>query len=450
MKKIEIGRVGFDVIRLIGFDYPSKGFIEPVIEHCAKKDGKYRTDLANREGIRATRKKVSIKGSYYLVQFGNHGDSPFFSITVYAKFLSFLKKEGKPGEVPINNIENMRVCDIWEALNCIDDDLYTRYDIRLSYKQENIRIARAEINKTFFMDFPFEAYRRSLDQISHIFRTSKKTGAGIFLGKNQTDLETYYILQGSTISIKVYDKGRQLQKELGDFAQNQHIIPHGSLIRVEITSNEQNLRKLVELNNTEERESETSRMDVLLYKVTDASLEAYFESYFERAFQLIDQETAGFFYVDIDVIKKLHVDNKSDISMVQKIPPVYYYILNAALELIELTHQDKMLAKNLLDNLYIAESSTGISKLPDLDSLIEFLQLDTTIIHKHGLIDALRERYYGSGWNSEDPEKMYLQAGMHYREFKEKILFPVSDNLKWEVLNNQGQKIYQISKVPKQ
>ena len=427
--KFEIGKAGFDVISLIGFELPSKTYEEPVIDHCIQDStGEYSTGINEVKGIKATRKKVIIKGTMdmnktlcYTLRFGNQGKRPFMNLTIYSRIFGIIKYanlNGDFGDIS-TNIKNMSVGDVWKAMKLIESDLQEKFGFYLMYLPEDIRIISAEINKTFFADFPFTSYKKSFDMMSRTcyehkknMRNSKK--AVYSSGDSKEDVETYYIFIGSTISIKAYDKGRAIDEK--DVPAE---INKGSLMRVEISSKQQNLTKL------------SGDDEVYLYKCTDERIENYFAGYMRPIFTIIDDKLNKFYNYDLK-----DLNSSSEMSTINPdLPEIYKCLLNSAFELIHDCGQSQMLSKTILTNLFVKETNTHEVLLQDLGQLITYLDKEPVINHRYKrcMLQDLNDKYYGSGWEDSDPEKIYMQESNTYGEIKDKLINYCNQTLVWKV-----------------
>ena len=339
----KIGRTGFDVISLIGFELPDGMFEEPVIDHCFKKNGKWITGLDKYEQINCTKRKVTIYGNengmlIYKLHFGNQKNRPFMFLTIYSRIKN--KKD---------NIENLNVEDVWTYLESINDEMYKKFGIRLNYSKSKIRIKEAEINKTFPINDKYSDYYRILKLMSYILGQTKKgvrrNKIGEFKSQNKygTNVETNYLLLGKTIKVTAYNKGVEVSDEDG---KNIEYYYEQDLMRIEIKCLEQNL--------TSVKEDKTSS-HVYLYEMNDENVASFFNNYFLAAFKSIEA------YL---------IDNYANVQSNLSCEERSLY-KNAVL--FALRTNAPALAENLLINMYIKERETEVATFLDIDEYMIFI-----------------------------------------------------------------------------
>ena len=344
-----IGHAGFDVITLIGFDLPCGIYEEPVIEHCSKNDdGTWGKGIEDCKGISCTKRKVTIYGNatngklIYKLHFGNQKNRSFMYLEIHSRI-----------KHPTDNIENMKVEDVWDSLKYIIKDIKSKYDINIQYQDENIRIKSAEINKTFPINGEFKDYKRIFDIYRYILsqtkKTSKKTKIGEFGSQTSvgTTSETNYLMKGETVEVICYDKGVETADESGHPFPIDYDI---NLMRMEIKCLEQSMLRLS--SNTDS--FKTKR--VYLIDVTDDNISAFYHEYFKHMLDNAD----------------LYLDEQISIKENEAFNPLFLHI--SASSLLYILNNDASFAEKLITDNYVQEQESHLPSILDISDYIAFIK----------------------------------------------------------------------------
>ncbi|MFA9424512.1 MAG: hypothetical protein ACERLG_13110, partial [Sedimentibacter sp.] len=171
-----------------------------------------------------------------------------------------------------NNLQNLNTEEYKDRIKAVFDYLENTYTIKADYSK--IKVKKLELNATFFLDEPYENYKQAiLMMIRNVspkrFGCSSSNNAIKYatwheanMKTNKDTLETA-LVKNSSIEIKVYNKGKQLQ-DIGEIENSGQ-----SIMRVEYSIKDRRI-----LQN--------AFGDDLVESLSDVKINNLFQKYFNR------------------------------------------------------------------------------------------------------------------------------------------------------------------------
>lgn len=162
-----IGIVGIDVIQIVGFHLPAL-FTEPVYDDpCMRPNATASLQELNiqQEYVACEQRKVKIDKTStlgYKLSYGNTNTSSYAILEIHSNLGNG------------DNLASMSINDVYDKFNVAYQDLLENYEIELPFDDDNLRVKKAEITKTFPTEMEFTDYDRILNTMSWALSTSRK------------------------------------------------------------------------------------------------------------------------------------------------------------------------------------------------------------------------------------------------------------------------------------